>query len=233
MQSGVAAQVPVLYVADADAARRFYEIFGYTEIRAGGDGGSRWSYLRCGELTLLLAAVTPRLVTVELPLLVYLYVDDLTATAERLTAAGHPVEKAGYPEHAPGGECRVTDPDGNVVAFGQRQAVPPQERDPQAGGEVRFSLIREAAEAVGRRGGAPARCQIGGPRGESCAEPAEVKLADSWGDTAWGCMAHADETLLTARGAFLATEDGMGLGPFLRARQGQPDRHPTEETPVP
>lgn len=59
MQSGVAAQVPVLYVADADAARRFYEIFGYTEIRAGGDGGSRWSYLRCGELTLLLAAVTP------------------------------------------------------------------------------------------------------------------------------------------------------------------------------
>ncbi|MEV4727338.1 hypothetical protein AB0K29_27230, partial [Micromonospora humida] len=85
------------------------------------------------------------------------------------------------------------------------------------------------AEAVGRRGGAPARCQIGGPRGEPCPEPAEVKLADSWGDTAWGCMTHADETLLTARGAFLATEDGSGLGPFLRARQGQPERHPAEE----
>ncbi|MFJ6194662.1 VOC family protein [Micromonospora sp. NPDC092111] len=220
MQSGVQAQVPVLYVADADTARRFYETFGYTETRGGGDHGSRWSYLQCGELTLLLAAVTPRLVTVELPLLIYLYVEDLAATTERLTAAGHAVERAGYPEHAPGGECRVTDPDGNVVLFGQRRAVPEQARVPESGSEARFSLIREAAEAVGRRGGAPTRCQIGGPRGESCPEPAEVKLADSWGDTVWGCMAHADETLLNARGAFLANEDGMGLGQFLRARQG-------------
>ena len=34
-------------------------------------------------------------------------------------------------------------------------------------------------------------------------------------------MAHADETLLNARGAFLATEDGQGLGAFLRARNSQ------------
>lgn len=224
MQSGVQAQVPVLYVADADAARRFYELFGYAEIRGGGDGGSRWAYLRCGELTLLLAAITPRLVTVELPLLIYLYVENLEPTVERLTAAGYAVERAGYPEHAPGGECRVVDPDGNVVLFGQRRAVPEQARVEQPGSEARFSLIREAAEAVNRRGGAPARCQIGGTRGESCPEPAEVKLADSWGDTAWGCMAHADETLLNARGAFLASEDGLGLGPFLLARQAQAER---------
>ncbi|MEH0841089.1 VOC family protein [Micromonospora sp. CPCC 205711] len=223
MQSGVQAQVPVLYVADADAARAFYQLFGYTETRTGGDGESRWSYLRCGELTLLLAAVTPRLVTVELPLLIYLYVEDLEPTIARLTAAGYAVERVGYPEHAPGGECRVLDPDGNGVLFGQRRVVPEQARVAQPGGEARFSLIREAAEAVSRRGGAPARCQIGGPRGEPCPEPAEVKLADSWGDTVWGCMAHADETLLTARGAFLASEDGTGLGPFLQARQAHPE----------
>ncbi|MEH0934796.1 VOC family protein [Micromonospora psammae] len=224
MQSGVQAQVPVLYVADADSARRFYELFGYSEIRTGGDGESRWSYLQCGELTLLLAAVTPRLVTVELPLLIYLYVEDLTTTVERLTAAGIAVERAGHPEHAPGGECRTTDPDGNVVLFGQRRAVPEQARVPQSGTEDRFSLIREAAEAVSRRGGAPARCQIGAPRGEACPAPAEVKLADSWGDTVWGCMAHADEALLNARGAFLARDDGQGLGEFLRARQAHPER---------
>ncbi|TDB80024.1 glyoxalase/bleomycin resistance/extradiol dioxygenase family protein [Micromonospora sp. KC721] len=222
MQSRVQAQVPVLYVVDADAARRFYECFGYSEIRADGDGDSRWSYLQCGELTLLLTAVTPRLVTVELPLLIYLYVEDIEATVARLTEAGCPVERAGYPEHAPGGECRVVDPDGNVVLFGQRQAVPEQDRVQRTGMQARFSLIREAAEAVSRRGGAPARCQIGGPRGESCAEPAEVKLADSWGDTVWGCLAHADETLLNARGAFLASEDGQGLGRYLRNRQARP-----------
>ncbi|WP_446215561.1 VOC family protein [Micromonospora sp. IBHARD004] len=223
MHNGVQAQVPVLYVADADAARRFYEVFGYSEQRSGGEGESHWSYLQCGELTLLLAAVKPRLVTVELPLLIYFYVDDLTATLQRLTAAGYAVERVGYPEHAPGGECRTADPDGNVVVFGQRRAVPGQARVEQPG-EARFSLIRQAAEAVHRRGGAPARCQIGGPRGEPCPEPAEVKLADSWGDTVWGCMTHADEALLNARGAFLATEDGTGLGPFLQARQPQSER---------
>ncbi|MGR6320468.1 VOC family protein [Micromonospora soli] len=224
MHNGVQAQVPVLYVADADLARPFYECFGYSEVRSGGDGDSRWSYLQCGELTLLLAAVKPRLVTVALPLLVYLYVDDLAATMARLTAAGHAVERAGHPEHAPGGECRTADPDGNVVVFGQRRGAPEQSRGAESGREARFSLIREAAAAASRRGLAPARCQIGGPRGEPCEEPAEVKLADAWGDTVWGCLAHADETLLNARGAFLATEDGMGLAAFLRARQAQPDR---------
>ncbi|MFI2648022.1 VOC family protein [Micromonospora fulviviridis] len=223
MRNGVQAQVPVLYVADADAARGFYEVFGYTVQRTGGDGDSHWCYLQCGDLSLLLAAVTPRLVTVELPLLIYLYVDDLTATTDRLTAAGYAVERVGYPAHAPGGECRTTDPDGNTVLYGQRRAVPAQARDARTGAEARFSLIREAAEAVGRRGGAPARCQIGGPRGEPCPEPAEVKLADSWGDTVWGCLAHADETLLNARGAFLASEDAMGLAAFLGMRHAQPD----------
>ncbi|WP_406045532.1 hypothetical protein OG799_14280 [Micromonospora sp. NBC_00898] len=93
----------------------------------------------------------PHLVTVELPLLIYLYVDNLAVTIVRLTAAGHPVERAGYPEQAPGGECRTADPDGNVVVFGQRRAVPGQARVEQSGGEARFSLIRQAAEAVSRR----------------------------------------------------------------------------------
>ncbi|MEV0430274.1 VOC family protein [Micromonospora sp. NPDC050495] len=226
MRDGVRAQVPVLYVSDADASRRFYQAFGYTQERAGGDGDARWCHLRCGELALLLAAVRPRLVTVELPLLIYLYVDDLAATAQRLTDAGYPVERVGHPEHAPGGECRTIDPDGNTVLFGRRRPAPGQSAGPETGEQARFSLIREAAATLSRRGGAPTRCQIGGPRGEACPEPAEVKLADTWGDTVWGCLAHADEALLNARGAFLASEDATGLGAFLRARQPQPDKVP-------
>ncbi|MER6590659.1 hypothetical protein ABT214_02055 [Micromonospora purpureochromogenes] len=63
---------------------------------------------------------------------------------------------------------------------------------------------------------------MGGWRGAEASAGAEVKLADSCGDTVWGRMAHAEEPLLNARGAVLVGEDGwLGLGPFLRARQAK------------
>ncbi|MDH6465046.1 hypothetical protein M2302_005247 [Micromonospora sp. A200] len=76
-------------------------MFGYTQVRTGGDGESRWSYLQCGELTLLLAAVTPRLVTVELPLLIYLYIDELEPVVDRLTAAGYACSAPATPSTPP------------------------------------------------------------------------------------------------------------------------------------
>jgi hypothetical protein len=85
--------------------------------------------------------------------------------------------------------------------------------------DARFSLIKQAAEAVSRRGEAPATCQIGIPGDRPCTEAAEVKLADPWGDTVWGCIDHVEEALLNARSAFIATEDGQGLGPYLQSRR--------------
>jgi hypothetical protein len=218
VHGAVEALIPVVYAADLESTRGFYELFGFTEQSAGGDGTSRWCYLRAGELTILVVAVQPRLITVELPLLIYLYVDDLNAVTQRLAEADHAVDRVGYPDHAPGGEARTKDPDGNVVLIGQRVANPAQSRVEPTGDQARFSLIRQAAEAVARRGGAPARCQIPDAGGRACERAAEVKLADSWGDSAWACVEHADETLLLARSVFLATEDGQGLGPFLQAR---------------
>ncbi|MGI5236591.1 VOC family protein [Dactylosporangium sp. CA-139066] len=219
MRQQVEALVPVLYVADVDRAKEFYALFGFAETSSGSDGASRWLYLHAGELTMLIAAVQPQLITVELPLLIYIFVDDLDTTMRQLQAAGHTVDLAGYPDHAPGGEARTKDPDGNVVLFGQRSAVAEDQRRQPTGAEARFSLIRRAAEAIEQRGGAPERCQIGQPNGDACSEPAEVKLTDSWGDAAWSCASHAEETLLRARGAFIAIEDGEGLGPFLRRRR--------------
>jgi predicted enzyme related to lactoylglutathione lyase len=219
MRGVVSAAVPVTYVRDMVRSRAFYELFGFAEQRSGASGDSSWSYLQSGDTTVLVAAVKPPLIQVELPLLIYLYVDDVAAVAERLEKAGHNVEHVGYPDHAPGGEARTTDPDNNVVLFGQRVAVPGQSRMEPTGERARFSLMQQAAEAVSRRGGAPAQCQIGGTGGEPCPAPAEVKLADPWGETVWGCMNHADEALITARSAFIATEDGLGLGPFLRHRR--------------
>nr|WP_181726574.1 hypothetical protein [Micromonospora provocatoris] len=110
MRSGVQAQVPVLNVGDADAAGRFYALFGYTGQR-GEDGRS---CLRCGDLTLLIVEGTPA------PATLYLHVDDVAATTARLVAAGHPVE------NAPGGECRTADPDATRSCSPAHRACPPR-----------------------------------------------------------------------------------------------------------
>ena len=45
--------------------------------------------------------------------------------------------------------------------------------------------------------------------GQPCPAPADVKLADSWGDSTWTCLSHAEEIMLNARGAFIASEDSL------------------------
>ena len=222
MRGVVTASVPVSYVRELDKSRVFYGLFGFSELRSGGDGDARWSYLQCGELTVLVAEVHPPLIPVELPLLMYLYVDDVAAVTRRLQDAGCAVDLVGYPDHAPGGEARTVDPDGNAVLFGQRAAIPEEDRVAPTAEQARFSLIRQAAEAVSRRGGAPSHCQIGGPADVLCTEPADVKLADPWGETVWGCIKHVEEVLVSARSAFIATEDAHGLGPYLRNRRARP-----------
>jgi catechol 2,3-dioxygenase-like lactoylglutathione lyase family enzyme len=219
MQSRVQAAVPVVYVRDIELSQAFYALFGYTGQRSGSDGDARWSYLQCGEHTLLLAFVQPPLIPTELPLLIYLYITDLADAREQLDQAGQEYELVGYPDHAPGGEIRTRDPDGNVVLIGQRTAIPAQDRTEPAGPQARFSLIKQAAEAISRRGGAPSSCQVGAADRTRCTRPAEIKLADSWGTTVWSCLLHTDEALIQASGAFIATEDAHGLEPWLSRRQ--------------
>lgn len=210
--------MPVLYVRSIESARDFYALFGYDQAQAGGNSDASWAHLRCGEHALLLACVQPPLIPAELPLLIYLYVSDVAEIRERLLAAGHKGELVGYPDHAPGGELRTIDPDGNVVLIGQRAAVAADARTGPTGPEARFSLIKQAAEAVSRRGGAPAICQVPATDGTACPRPAEIKLADTWGATVWACLPHADEALIVAPAAFIASEDAQGLGPWLSRR---------------
>ncbi|WP_067686339.1 GAF domain-containing protein [Nocardia jejuensis] len=55
----------------------------------------------------------------------------------------------------------------------------------------------------------PEHCQLGGAAG--CTEPAELKIADSWGDSAWGCLAHVEEAMFSVRTVFIASEELGGL----------------------
>jgi hypothetical protein len=100
-------------------------------------------------------------------------------------------------------------------------------------------ILPPSADATQPTDDTDQRCQVGGPDGTACHEPAEMKLTDSWGDTAWSCLNHAEDALLAARGVFLATKDTDGLDAYLtrRRRSGhsEPSTHPTsanEHTPA-
>ncbi|MGW5518729.1 GAF domain-containing protein [Nocardia africana] len=59
----------------------------------------------------------------------------------------------------------------------------------------------------------PEHCELGGSAG--CDAPAEIKIADSWGDTAWGCPDHVEQALLNVRSVFIADEDLGGLAAYI------------------
>jgi hypothetical protein len=59
----------------------------------------------------------------------------------------------------------------------------------------------------------PEHCQLGGAAG--CTAPAELKIADSWGDSAWGCTNHVEEAVINVRSVFIAIEELGGLAAYL------------------
>jgi len=215
MTPAVKSMVSATYVRDIDTSRAFYELLGFREQFAGTAATSAWSSLHHGGLSVLLTSTTPPLDIPQLPLLFYFFYDDIDAVVRILDAAGVQVTHTGHPPHALGGEVKVLDPDGNTVLLGQRE--PSTSQPPNTGDEasVRFSLLREAAALVSARGGAGHQCQARDPHSGPCLSKADVKLADSMGDKAWVCLAHADEILLTVPEAFIASEDGRGLAAFL------------------
>ena len=217
MASQVQSMIAVTYVRDIGTSRAFYELLGFQEHSSGKAGTSAWSVMRCGQVSVLLAMTEPPLDIPPLPMLSYFFYDDLGAVLGALDRVGVPVTRTGHPPHALGGEAKVLDPDGNTVLLGQRERSASQA---PAGdeGEVRFSILREAAALVAARGGAPRACEVTGPDGRRCPNQAEVKLADSLGDSAWVCLAHAGQILVSVRGAFVASHEGRGIAAFLVGR---------------
>ncbi|MEV0354733.1 GAF domain-containing protein [Nocardia sp. NPDC050697] len=85
------------------------------------------------------------------------------------------------------------------------------ERRAEAAAELAARLRSAAAAQVAAPH--PESCQLGGPEG--CEAAAEIKIADSWGDSAWGCPAHAEEAILNVRAVFIASEELGGLAAYL------------------
>jgi catechol 2,3-dioxygenase-like lactoylglutathione lyase family enzyme len=210
--------VAVTYVKDIDVSQAFYGLLGFQEHSRGQAATSAWSSLRHGDHQLLLASTKPQLTIPSLPLLFYFFFEDVAEVVSNLKAADVAVDHMGFPAHAPGGELRLADPDGNTVLIGQRErsvSLPPLREEET---KSRFSLLREAAAVVAASGGPRGRCQVSDPRGRPCVKATEVKLADPGGNTVWACLDHADEILVTVRGAFIAMADETGLPDFLAHR---------------
>jgi catechol 2,3-dioxygenase-like lactoylglutathione lyase family enzyme len=220
MTPALRSMVAATYVRDIDTSRAFYELLGFREHYAGKADTSAWSLLSHGKHRVLLTSTQPPLDIPRLPLLFYFFFDDLEAVVGVLDAAGVTTVRVGHPPHAPGGEVKVLDPDGNTVLLGQpeRSASQPEAADDE--NSPRFSLLKEAAALVQAQGGTTAACQVTDHRGALCPKRAEVKLADSRGDTVWACLGHADEILVTVPGAFLASQESPGISEFLRSRRG-------------
>jgi catechol 2,3-dioxygenase-like lactoylglutathione lyase family enzyme len=211
----VGSMVSVTYVRDIEASRAFYGLLGFSEHSAGRAETSAWTALRHKELLVLLASTTPPLDLPRLPLLFYFFYDDLDAVVGVLEAAGVEATRTGHPPHALGGEVKVMDPDGNTLLLGQRERSASQAPDADNDASLRFSLLREAADAISACGGAAQSCRVGDRHGNPCPNQAEVKLADSRGDAAWACLAHAEEILVTVPTAFIASQDDPGIAAFL------------------
>jgi GAF domain-containing protein len=93
------------------------------------------------------------------------------------------------------------------------------ERELRAGAEQRAAAAAELAARMRAAAAAqadrphPESCQLGGRRG--CTAPAEIKIADSWGDAAWGCPAHVEEAIVNVRSVFIASEELGGLAAYV------------------
>ncbi|GAB3837579.1 hypothetical protein ACFPIJ_16590 [Dactylosporangium cerinum] len=48
--------------------------------------------------------------------------------------------------------------------------------------------------------------------------PPELKIADGWGDSAWGCTPHVEEATLNVTEVFIADKDLAGLDAYLNRR---------------
>jgi len=218
MTPAVQEMVSATYVRDIDVSGVFYGLLGFAEDSAGRAATSGWSALQQGGYMILLASTTPPLDVPPLPLHFYFFFDDVDAVITRLRAGGVDVAHLGHPPHALGGEAKLLDPDGNTILLGQRERSPSQEA-PADDSSEHFSLLKEAADLVSARGGAKTSCQVNDVSGKPCRQKADVKLADAAGDSAWACLDHADEILVTVRGAFIASQADDGIASYLARRR--------------
>jgi catechol 2,3-dioxygenase-like lactoylglutathione lyase family enzyme len=112
------ALVPLASVRSVAASIAFYAKLGFevgNTHTPDGEAEPVWAWLRTGEAHLMLARAGDPVEAGKQSVLFYLYSSDVAAFRESLLAAGVEAGPIQRPFYAPGGEFRVTDPDGYVL----------------------------------------------------------------------------------------------------------------------
>ena len=119
MSAAVHKVIPYLHVADVEAGSAFYRLLGLEEVQSQGDDrGKYWSFLMCGQASVMLARASEPVVPEQQAALLYMYSHDLAQLVSALAEQGV-VGAVTHPDHMPAGELRLQDPDGYVVLVGQ------------------------------------------------------------------------------------------------------------------
>ena len=208
--------VVAIRVRDVAVSRRFYQALGFLDESGDLASGTACAALRHRECWLLLTETGP-MSRGQRPLLLGLLVDDVDAIVDALRDGGFDVSSSANPR-APWVRASVPDPEGNTVLIGQaaQNLAPPDTSalDAIAG----HSLFAETAALLAAET-LTSNCQVRDVDLRPCAQRAAVKLADSAGESVWACLDHADEILVTVRGAFIASHADPGVWSFLARRR--------------
>jgi catechol 2,3-dioxygenase-like lactoylglutathione lyase family enzyme len=208
--------VVAIRVRDLTVSRRFYLALGFLDESGDLAAGTACTALRHRGCGLLLTETGP-MPRGQRPLLLGLLVDDVGETVGALRDGGFDVSNSANPR-APWVRASVADPEGNTVLIGQAEEHAAYPDDSADGVMTGRSLFAETAALLAAEK-QTSNCQVRDVDLRPCAQSAAVKLADSAGESVWACLDHADEILVTVRGAFIASHADPGVWSFLARRR--------------
>ena len=111
----------MLPVSDVARSVEFYARLGFVLAQVyAPEGRLCWAYVQSGFADLMLTLSVPDAGTEALPVLFYLYYDDIAGTHAALATSGLEVGEMRHPPYRPEGEFDLRDPDGHRLMLAHR-----------------------------------------------------------------------------------------------------------------
>ena len=110
--------VPMAFVGSVPRSILFYRKLGFIEGNTHTPEGAAqpsWVWLKSGGAQLMLAQASDPIDPQQQAILFYVYCDDVAGLRSKLLESGVDAGPIQHPFYAPGGEFRVTDPDGYAL----------------------------------------------------------------------------------------------------------------------
>src|SRR5262245_49795351 len=114
----LASLVPLAHVQSVKRSIEFYRKLGFVEgntHRPEGQTEPVWAWLKSGGAHLMVAEAHKPVEPEKHAVLFYVYCENVAEFRTRLLESGVDAGPIAHPFYAPGGEFRVTDPDGYVL----------------------------------------------------------------------------------------------------------------------